>query len=45
MQTGSLHMLHPLKLTGAVLAGTLAAATMTTAQEFISIGTRGVTGV
>lgn len=38
-------MLNKLKLTGAVLAGTLAAATMTTAQEFISIGTGGVTGV
>ena len=38
-------MLTKLKLSGAVLAATLMAASMSTAQEFISIGTGGVTGV
>jgi len=38
-------MLKQLKLGGAVLIGAMTAATMTVAQEFISIGTGGVTGV
>ncbi len=38
-------MLKNLKLGGAVLAGAMMAASMTVAEEFISIGTGGVTGV
>ncbi|MEL7012423.1 MAG: TAXI family TRAP transporter solute-binding subunit [Pseudomonadota bacterium] len=38
-------MFSKLKLSGAVLIAGLTAASMTTAQEFISIGTGGVTGV
>ncbi len=38
-------MLKNLKLTGAVLLGATMGATMAVAQEFISIGTGGVTGV
>ena len=38
-------MLKKLKLTGAVLLGATMGATMAVAQEFISIGTGGVTGV
>ena len=38
-------MLKKLKLGGAVLVGAMTAATMTLAQEFVSIGTGGVTGV
>ncbi|MEL6240848.1 MAG: TAXI family TRAP transporter solute-binding subunit [Pseudomonadota bacterium] len=38
-------MLSKLKLGAAVLAGALTAASMSVAQEFISIGTGGVTGV
>lgn len=38
-------MLKKLKIGGAVLAGAMMAASMSTAQEFISIGTGGVTGV
>ncbi|WP_299355766.1 TAXI family TRAP transporter solute-binding subunit [uncultured Shimia sp.] len=38
-------MLKHLKLGGAVLLGAMTAASMTVAQEFISIGTGGVTGV
>ncbi len=38
-------MLAKLKLGAAVLAGAMTAASMTVAQEFISIGTGGVTGV
>ena len=38
-------MLKSLKLGGAILAGSLTAASMSYAQEFISIGTGGVTGV
>ena len=38
-------MFSKLKLSGAVLRAGLTAASMTTAQEFISIGTGGVTGV
>ncbi len=38
-------MVSKLKLSGAVLIAGLTAASMTTAQEFISIGTGGVTGV
>ena len=38
-------MLKHLKIGGSVLLGAMAAASMTAAQEFISIGTGGVTGV
>ncbi len=38
-------MFSKLKLSGAVLIGALTAGSMATAQEFISIGTGGVTGV
>ena len=38
-------MLKHLKLGGAVLLGTITAASLSVAQEFISIGTGGVTGV
>ena len=38
-------MLKQLKLGGAVFMGVVTAASMTVAQEFISIGTGGVTGV
>ncbi|MEM7440723.1 MAG: TAXI family TRAP transporter solute-binding subunit [Pseudomonadota bacterium] len=38
-------MLKHLKLSGVVLLGAMAAASMTSAQQFISIGTGGVTGV
>ncbi|MCR9127026.1 MAG: TAXI family TRAP transporter solute-binding subunit [Rhodobacteraceae bacterium] len=38
-------MFSKLKIGGAILAGAMAAGSMATAQEFISIGTGGVTGV
>ena len=38
-------MLKQLKIGSAVLVGAMTAASLTSAQEFISIGTGGVTGV
>ena len=38
-------MFNKLKIGGAVFVGAMTAASMTVAQEFISIGTGGVTGV